>query len=69
MPTLECEVFDPRPDRFGHMQTVESQERDEGVIACAGKTGGDQHRPQLVAIQTDRVRLVVELGSAYMDRW
>ena len=61
------EVFDPRPDRFGHAQPIESQQRDQGVVAGTGGTGCDKHRSQLVAIQADRVGLVVELGSARVN--
>lgn len=68
MPALQGEVFDPRSDRFGHTQPVESQQRDEGVVAGTGETGGDKHRSQFVAIQPDRVGLVVELGSAHVSR-
>ena len=38
------------------------------MIAGTGETGGDEHRSQLVAIEADRVRLVVELGSAHVNR-
>jgi hypothetical protein len=38
------------------------------VVASASETGGDEHRSQLVAIQADRMGLVVELGTAHVNR-
>ena len=53
-----------RADRFGHAQPVECEQRDQRVIACAGESGGDEHGAELVAVQTDGVRLVVDLRAA-----
>ena len=36
------------------------------MVAGAGEPGGDEHRAELVAVEADRVGLVVEAGSADM---
>ena len=41
---------------------------DQGVVAGAGEPGGDEHGAELVAVQPDGVRLVVESGSAHVHR-
>jgi hypothetical protein len=38
------------PDRFRDPWPVEREQRDEGVVAGAGESGGDEHRPEFVAV-------------------
>ena len=37
------------------------------MIAGAGETGGDEHRPDFVAVQTRGVRLVIQPRPADVD--
>jgi hypothetical protein len=39
------------------------------VLGRWAEPGGDQERTYLVAVEADRVALVVQAGAAYMDRW
>jgi hypothetical protein len=55
VPPFERKILDLCADRFGDTQPVQREERDHGVIACPRETGSDQHRSELVAIETDRV--------------
>ena len=55
VPAFERKILDPCSDRFGDTQPVQREQRDQRVIACPRETGSDQHRAELVAIETDRV--------------
>ena len=39
------------------------------MLGCRPEPGGDEERPYLVAVQADGMGLVVDPGSADMDRW
>ena len=69
VPAFEAELFDVSTDRFGHAEPVQREQGDEGMIACAGQPGGDEHRADLVAVKTGRVGLVVEAWPADMHCW
>ncbi|HZA37257.1 MAG TPA: hypothetical protein VE505_20145 [Vicinamibacterales bacterium] len=66
MPALEGEVLDSGADRFGHAETIQRQQRDQGVITRPGETGFDEHRPELVAVESNSVGLVVQLRAAHV---
>ena len=53
MAAFEAQVLDVGPQGLGDPQSVESEERDEGVIAGAAEPGGHEERPELVAVQAD----------------
>ena len=60
MTAFEPESFDVGPDRFGDPQPVQREQADEGVVAGAAETGGDEHGADFVAVQAGGVGLVVE---------
>ena len=55
MPAFHAGLFDVRPGRLGHAESVHRQQRDQGAIAGAGQTVGDEHRAELVAVEPDCV--------------
>ena len=61
---FEAEGLDVGADGFGDPQPVERQQRDQRVLGGRAEPGGDQQRADLVAVQADRVRLVVQPGTA-----
>ena len=67
--SLEAELFDVSADRFRDAQPVQREERDQSVIAGSGQAGGDEHCPDLVAVKTSRVGLIVQAWPADVDRW
>ena len=46
---------------------VQREERDQRVVASAGESGGDEHRPDFVAVETGGVGLVVQTRSPDMN--
>ena len=68
MSSLDAEGLDVGSDRFGHPQPVERQQGDQGVLGGGTEPGGDEERPDLVAVQADGVGLVVDPWPADMDR-
>ena len=56
------------PSRFGDAQSVEGEQAQQRVVAGAGEAGGDEHGADLVAVEPDCVRFVVEARPADMDR-
>jgi hypothetical protein len=65
---LESQVLDVGADGLGDPQPVERQHTDQGVIAAAGQSGGDQHGADLVAVQAGGVGLVVKARSPHVRR-
>ncbi len=65
---FETEPLDVRAGRFRYAQAVQSEERDECVVAGVAEPGRDEHGPDLVAIEARRVGLVVEAWSSDMHR-
>jgi hypothetical protein len=59
MAPLEAKVLDVSAEGLGHPQPVQRQQADQRVIPGACQPGGDQHGPDLVAIETGGVGLVV----------
>lgn len=68
MTALDAERLDVRPGRLRYPQPVEGQERDQGMLAGRAERGGDEERTDLVAVQADGVRFVVDPRAADMDR-
>jgi len=60
---------DPGCGRTIRAAPVESKQRDQRVVACAGVAGGDEHRAEFVAIKPDGVGLAVHLWSPNVYRW
>ena len=60
MPALEAERVDVGADRFGDAQPVQREQRDQGVIARRGQSGGDEDGAELVAVEVGDVGLVVD---------
>ena len=67
MAPFDAESFDVGADRFGDPEAVEGQQRDQGMLGGGAESGGDQLDADLVAVQADGVRLVVEAGSTDVD--
>ena len=51
MPALEAERFDVGAECFGDSQPVDRQQRHQRVFAGRRQAGGDEQRPDLVAVQ------------------
>ncbi len=64
MAQLDAEGLDLRADRLRHPQSVQRQQRDQGVLSGRAEAGGDEERADLVAGQADGVGLVVDPGPA-----
>ena len=60
MPTFEPKPVDVSPGRLRHAEALEGEQRDQGVLGCRTEAGGDEERPDLVAVQTGGVGLVVD---------
>jgi hypothetical protein len=69
MTALETKPFNVGTDLFRDPQPVQRQHGDQGVIAGPGETGGDKHRPDLVAIQPGGIRLIIQPRPANVHRW
>jgi hypothetical protein len=68
VPAFEAEAFDVGADGLRDSEAVQREQRDQGVVAGASKAGGNEHGPDLVAVEADGVGLVVEPGSADVGR-
>ena len=66
---FQAESFDVGADRFGDPQPVKCQQRDQGVFAGTRQASGDEHRAELVAIETGGIGLIVQTWPAHMHRW
>jgi hypothetical protein len=60
VPALQAQVLDVGAGRFGDPQAVQGQQGDERVFGRRAEPGGRQHRAELVAVQRDGMRLVVD---------
>ena len=67
--TFEPERLDVSADGFGDSETVEGQERDEGVLRWCSQPGGDQESTHFVAVKPNSMGLVIKAGPAHMDCW
>jgi hypothetical protein len=66
---LETELLYVSTDCFRHAEPVQREQRDQSVIAGTGQAGGDEHRADLVSVQTGRVGLVIQARAADMNGW
>jgi hypothetical protein len=57
---FEAEVPDVGAGGFGDPQPVQREQRDQRMLARRAEPGGDQQGAELVAVQRDRMRLVVD---------
>jgi hypothetical protein len=64
VPAFQAQVLDVRAGGLRYAQPVERGQRDEGVLGGRAEPGGDQERPELVAVQCGRMGLVVQPRSA-----
>jgi hypothetical protein len=62
MATLEAERLDVGAQRLGDPQPVDRQQQYQRVPGRSAEAGGHQQGADLVAVQADRVGLVVEAG-------
>ena len=60
VPALDAQGLDIRAGGLGDPQPVQREQRDQRMLRRRPETGGDQQRPELVAVQADRVGLVVQ---------
>src|SRR4051794_35381638 len=65
---FEAELVDVGAECFGDAQPVDRQQVEQGVLVRCPQAGGDEQRADLVAVQGDGVRLIVQPRPAYMDR-
>ena len=63
-PRSSPQVLDVRAGGLRYPQPVEREQGDQRVLAGRAEAGGDQERPDLVAVQGGGVRLVVQPGTA-----
>ena len=68
VPAFHAEGLDVRTNCLGDSQPVEGQQRDQRVLCRRAEPAGDQQRPELVAVQADRVGFVVQARAADMRR-
>ncbi|MDQ1365463.1 MAG: hypothetical protein QOE57_1505 [Acidimicrobiaceae bacterium] len=59
MPPLEVQILDIGAQALGDPQTVERQQRRQGVVPGRSDAGLHQERPEFVAIQAQGARLVI----------
>jgi hypothetical protein len=67
VPALDAQRLDVAAGGFRHAQPIEGQQRDERMLGGRAEPGGDQERPELVAVQPGGVRLIVQPGTADMS--
>jgi len=63
---LEAQVLDVGAGGFGDPQPVQGEQRDQRIIAWRAEPGGDEQRAELIAIQRDGVRLVIDSGPSHV---
>ncbi len=63
---VEAELVDVGTERLGDPQTVQRQQRTQRMIVRRRQSSLDKERAELVAVETDRVRLVVQLRTPHM---
>jgi hypothetical protein len=69
MSPFEAECLDIGTGRLRDSQSVEREQREDGVIGGRSKAGSHKESSDLVAVEPGGVRLVVEARPADMDRW
>jgi hypothetical protein len=66
VPSLALQVVDVGPERLGDAQSVEGQQRRQGVVPGRPEVGLGEEGAQLVAVEAERVGLVVDPRAAYV---
>jgi hypothetical protein len=61
---FETEIVDIRAQSFRDAQPVDRQQADQGLFGGGAESGRDQQRTDLVTVQPDHVRVVIQPGSA-----
>ena len=64
MPAFEAQGLDIGAGGFGDAEPVESQQGDQRMLGGRAEPRGDQQSAELVAVQADGVRLIVQPGTA-----
>ena len=59
VPALQAQVLDVGAGGFGDAQPVQREQRDQRMLERWAEPGGDQQRAELVAVQCDRMGLVL----------
>jgi hypothetical protein len=67
MPAPDTESFNVGARGFGYTKPVECQQRDQCVLSGLAKSGGDQARAELVAVQPRGGRVIGQPGTADMS--
>jgi hypothetical protein len=60
VPALQAQVLNVRAGRFGDTQPVQCEQGNRGMLERRAEPGGDQQGAELVAVQRDGVRLVID---------
>jgi hypothetical protein len=66
VPALQAQVLDIRAGRLRYPQPVQGKQGDQRVLKRRTEPGRDQQRAELVAVQRNRMGLVVHPQSADM---
>jgi hypothetical protein len=69
MSAFEAKRLDVGTGRFGDPQSVQGEQRDEGVLDGWSEPGGHKKRTEFISVEPGDVRLVVEPGPTDMNRW
>jgi hypothetical protein len=67
VPALEAQVLDVGAGSLGDPQPVQSQQGDERMPKWRAEPGAHQQRAELVAVQRDRVGLIIHSRTADMS--
>ncbi len=66
MPPLDAHGLDVGAGGLGDAQPVEGQQRDQRMLGGPAEPGGDQQSAELVTVQPDGVRLVIQPRAPYV---
>jgi hypothetical protein len=64
VPALQAQLLDVRAGGLRDPQPVQREQRDQRMLARRTKPGGDQQGAELIVIQGDGVRLVIDSRTA-----
>lgn len=67
--TVDAKRVDVGAKCLGDPETVDREQRDQGVLVRRAETSGDQQRANLVAVQTDSVGLLVQPRAPDVNGW
>ena len=63
---FQAQVLDVRSGGLGHPEAVQGEQRDQRMLTRRAEPGCHEQRAQFVAIQPDRMRLVVQPRPAHV---